>query len=93
MMQKNFLDWVITRADLPTESVPGSTLVEIIGECRVLIENHCGVTKYGTNEICVKVSYGVLSVRGARLELSRMTKQQLVITGCIECISLIKGSR
>jgi sporulation protein YqfC len=87
------LERVVLGADLPGESLPGQPLVEIVGECRVLIENHHGVTVYGCNEICVKVRYGQLCICGAGLELSRMTKQQLVITGRIDGVSLQRGRR
>ncbi len=78
-------------ADLPGESMPGQTLVELAGDGRVLVENHCGVIAYGSSEICVKVRYGVLSVRGSGLKLARMTKEQLVIIGRIDCVSIHRG--
>ena len=90
-MEGNFFDWMSAKADLMTESIPGTTLVEISGDRRVLIECHGGVTTYGQKEICVKVSYGTICVQGTGLELVRMTKQQLVICGGIDCISLVRG--
>ncbi len=71
--------------------LPVVPLVEISGDRRVLIEHHQGVVAYGRHEICVRVRYGVLSVRGSGLNLARMTKEQLVICGCIECVHLIKN--
>ena len=81
------------RADLATESIPGIPLVEILGCQRVLIENHKGLTMYGCNEIRVKVSYGQLSICGSGLELASMTKQQLIITGQIDGLSLLRRAR
>lgn len=88
-MDEKFFDRMLARADLYSETAPGTTLVELVGNCRVLIENHCGVTAYGCNEICVKGTNGTLCVCGQKLELTRMTKQQLVITGHIDGISMI----
>lgn len=90
-MERNIFDWVVTHADLLSETAPGVTLVELAGDQRVLIENHRGVTTYGHTEIRVRVSYGMLCVCGRNLELARMTKQQLVITGCVDRVSLMKG--
>ena len=87
------IDKFAFHAELPSESAPGMPLVEIFGCQRVLIENHKGVTMYGCNEICVKVSYGQLSIRGSGLELARMTKQQLIISGQIEGVSIYRGVR
>lgn len=78
-------------AELPAEPLPGQTLVELAGDQRVLIERHMGVTQYGCNEILVKVSFGYVQVCGCALELARMSKQQLVITGRINGVSLHRG--
>ena len=89
-------NWMLRLADgldLPSESLPGVPIVEIVGHRRVLIENHMGVSRYGQDEICVKVSYGVISVQGNCLELAKMTREQLVIRGCVERISLIRKGR
>jgi len=76
------------RLDLPGESLPGQVVVEITGENRVLIEHHCGVREYSRERIGVKVKYGVLQVCGSCLELRCMTREQLVISGKIDCIVL-----
>lgn len=75
-------------ADLSDEVMPGQPVVEIAGQCRVLIENHMGVKGYSSERIVVKVKYGYVHVCGACLELSRMTSEQLVIRGRIDQISL-----
>jgi len=84
----SILERLTIAADLPDESVPGMPLVEIAGCGRVLVENHLGVTEYGPNQIRVRVKYGDVCVCGNRLELSRMTKGQLIIRGRVESISL-----
>ena len=78
-------------ADLPDEAIPGRPLVEIIDHSRVLIENHKGVTEYGVNMIRVKVKFGCICICGSHLELSRMTKGQLIITGNVDMIQLCRG--
>ncbi len=90
-MKRNFFDWMANRTDLITEAVPGRSLVEMAGDRRVLVENHRGVTQYGRKEIRVRVSYGMICVHGSCLELAQMTKEKLVITGCVEGISLFRG--
>lgn len=79
--------------DMPGETAPGLPLVEICGQRRVLIENHRGVGHYCTEQIRVRVAYGEVAVRGQGLELARMTRQQLVIRGCIEEVSLIRRGK
>lgn len=82
------LAWV---ADLPDEPIPGKPLVEILDSSRVLIENHCGVCEYGQNLIRIKTKSGSICVCGNHLELARMTKGQLVISGAIESVQLCGG--
>lgn len=86
-----FLERVVFGADLPAEHLPGVPIVEIAGEHRVLIENHQGVTAYGCREICVKVRFGTVSVCGVDLDLARMSRHQLVITGKIDSVSICRG--
>ena len=74
--------------NLQDEAIPGQPLIEIFGDCRVLVENHMGVTEYGDSVIRVKVKYGNVCVCGGNLELALMTKGQLIITGCIESVKL-----
>ena len=89
-MKNGFLERAILGADLPGEAVPGQPLVEIMGEHRVLIENHKGLIGYGCTEICVKVKFGHLRICGDDLSLTRMTKEQLVISGKIENVCLCR---
>ncbi len=77
-------------ADLGGEPLPMQPLVELAGDRRVLIENHRGVVQYSREKICVKVRYGTVAVCGCGLELSRMTREQLVISGRINEIQVIR---
>ena len=81
------VDQVMMRMDLPCEVTPGSSLVEIIGNRRVFIENQMGVSSYSQCSITVKVHCGFICVTGEDLELQPMTKNHLVITGVIFAVS------
>ena len=79
---------IISATDLGTEPPPRQPLVEIAGGRRVLIENHRGVSQYGSNEICVNVEYGSIHICGQKLDLSCMSKEQLIVNGIIESVRL-----
>ena len=83
-MKKHYLQSL----DLPDEPAPTESLIEIAGYRRVLIEHHYGVIAYCRERICIKVKYGLICVCGADLELSRMSREQLIISGCIHSITL-----
>lgn len=77
--------------DLPDERLPGHSLVEIMDDQRVLIEKHQGVCLYEPTMIHVKVKFGTVCICGCNLEIARMIKEQLIITGKVECVKLIRG--
>lgn len=66
--------------------LPGIPLVEVLGNSRVLIENHYGVTAYGDDLICVKVRCGHIEVNGTNLTLTRMSDSQIIVNGLINGI-------
>ena len=87
-MESGIMQRLTSAADLLDETPPGMPLVEIAGDSRVFIEHHCGVTEYGRCQICVRVRYGLVIISGNRLELTRMTKQVMIVTGIIENVRL-----
>lgn len=89
--KQSFIERMVTAVDLQDEPIPGLPLVEIAGERRVLIENHRGVMEYGTQTIRVKVKFGQICVCGSGLELARMNRGQLVISGRVDSVQLIRG--
>ena len=91
--RQDIFDRFTRNIDLMGESAPGQTLVEIGGYRRVLIEHHCGVKEYCRERIGIKVNFGMIMVCGSCLELTRMSKEQLVISGKIDCVSLMRRGK
>lgn len=77
-------------SDLLEEPLPAQPIVEIAGCGRVLIEHHLGVIAYCQERIVIKMKYGSVHVCGNYLELSRMSREQLIIRGQIEGVSLLR---
>lgn len=88
--RRGWIERLADSTDLQGEALPGQPLVELFSDRRVLIEHHGGVTEYGREKIQVKVRYGYVCICGGCLELARMTAEQLVITGRIDSVSLIR---
>ena len=85
---KRILHRLATAAQLEDEAIPRLPLVEIMNDQRVLIENHQGVVEYGELQISVKVNFGLVTVCGCDLDLARMMKGQLVVTGKIAAVQI-----
>ena len=88
---RELIDRIAHKYELDSVQTPGQPLVEILGNCRVIIENHCGITGYGPNEIRVRLKRGVYFVCGAGLKIAQMNHHMLVITGRIESVRFWGG--
>ena len=82
------MEFLADRAELEIEPMPAQPIVEIAGDHRVLVENHRGVSAYSAERILINVSFGTVCICGCGLRLIRMTKEQLVIRGRIDTVSL-----
>lgn len=87
---RQWIERLADSADLQGEAFPGQSVVELFGDRRLLVEHHGGVTEYGREKIILRMKFGYLCVCGGCLELARMTAEQLVITGRIDSVSLIR---
>ena len=83
-----FLEQLTQSADMSGECLPGQSRLELLGDNRVLIERHRGVQEYSRERIGIKMRYGQVVVCGCGLEMIHMTRDQLVIRGRIDCITL-----
>lgn len=87
---KGWIERLAEQADLQDAVFPGQPIVEVYGDRRVLIEHHTGVTKYGKDEICLRMKFGCLHIRGRDLEIAKMTNRQLVVTGQIDGMEIVR---
>ncbi len=89
----SFLEQLNEKTGLRSQQLPEQTIIEIAGDRRVLIENHYGVKEYSHEKIMVNVKFGCVCVDGCKLELMRMSRDQLVICGEINHVSLLRRGR
>ena len=85
-----FWERLASRAELETEPMPAQPIIEIGGDSRVLVENHCGVQAYCPEEILIGLKFGQVRVCGSRMVLTRMSREQLLIRGKIDAVALIR---
>ena len=88
MLKFEWLRKLADHAELEEEMVPGQPVVELLGEGRVLIEGHRGVSGYSEREIAVNTRIGVVKITGCNLKLTRMSVSRLIISGGISCVQL-----
>lgn len=89
----HWLRSVADHAELTDGILPGQTVVEVIGEGRVLVEGHNGVLEYNDCEVSTKVGYGVVKTIGCNLKLTVLDKDKLVVTGEVHRIELLRRTK
>lgn len=91
MPRRNIWEHIARELDLHEPSSHLAPLIELIDNRSVLIENHCGVTQYSEQKVCVKTVRGCVEIIGSGLHLIQMSKEQLCIQGCIHTLHLLGG--
>lgn len=91
MKRNTVLRRITEKAGLPAESISGVPLLELNGDDRILVENHICVMGYSEREILIRVSFGCIKIQGAGMVLACLKREQLVIHGKVESVSIIRG--
>ena len=91
--KKSMLGWLADAVSLPSELMTGRFLLELLGQGRILIENHQGVQEYANEKICVRTSFGSVSIFGRELHLSCLSRERLVIVGPVSQITVSREER
>ena len=92
MKRKRYiLQYVLDSSELGDESLPGQSVVELLGDSRIIIENHKRILQYDPLMISIRFSFGTLSIIGCNLQLRSMIGHKLLITGKIDRIELCRG--
>ena len=75
----------------PFNDIFRDSLIELLGDRRILIENHKGISSYDPCRIDLCVSYGVIEVWGQNLTISYISQDRVVIHGKICQLTLNRG--
>ena len=90
---RNWMERIVDGMELESELFPALPVIEIAGDRRILIERHRGILEYSGERIKVKVQYGAICICGSGLVVVRMSREQLVICGEINCVQLHRRCR
>lgn len=79
------------RADIPQELVFGWPRSVLLGDEKLIVEQHQGIYACTEREIMVRTKSGMLVISGEKLSLSRYSREDLVVFGKIEKLSYRPG--
>lgn len=65
-------------------------LVEVVGRCSVLVENHQGITLYNAQKVIVKSREGFVQIEGCMLKIKKISNEQLWVRGDICCVKFME---
>ncbi len=73
---------------MPEEVVSNVPKITIIGFNEILIENYKGILEYEEIYIRVNTYIGIININGFNLNLEQMSKDDILVTGKIDSITL-----
>lgn len=74
----------LKRADIPQELVLGWPRSVLLGDEKLIVEQHQGIFACTETEVALKTLCGLLVISGEKLSLSRYDRDGLVVFGKIE---------
>jgi len=69
--------------ELPDDIVLDLPRITMLGNQQLLIENHRGIIEYTSSCIKINLNQGCLCVRGEKLTLGHLQKEQILIEGIV----------
>lgn len=78
------------RTMMPGDIVSGSCCLTAMGQNEIVIENYRGILEYAPERLIVLTKKCRVEICGKRLEIAYYAKEEMKITGKIECISYKK---
>ena len=77
----------LRQAEIPQELVFGWLRSVLLGDERLIVEQHQGIYAYSEQEIVLRTLCGLLVITGQKLSLTRYDRDGLVVFGKIEKLS------
>lgn len=74
---------------MPKDVVLGASVVTILGNTEICIENYRGILEYTECLIRVQTKERQIRLAGKNLKIEYYTNDEMKITGCICCIEFV----
>ena len=87
-----FLRRAAERLDLPQDIAAGLPRIEFDGFSLCRLDRHRGILAYDRERIVIALVGGTVTLEGAELEVQRMHREALTVTGTIRQVSFDGGA-
>lgn len=71
---------------VPPEILTGFPVIELTGDCAIMVEQHHGILSYSDQEVIVSTNIGLVHVCGIGLAIRVMNRQKIILYGQIASI-------
>lgn len=75
--------------DLPLDALSNTPRTEIIGTCKVIVENFRGIIDYNENSFKINTHSGIIKIDGDELVISSITDEEVCVVGKIVRVEFI----
>jgi sporulation protein YqfC len=89
-LRKKLNEWTSHVIDLPPDVTLDMPRLTLIGNQRLLIENHRGVIHFTNEELKLEIHNGVIELLGSGLMISTISLEEILIEGRIDELKYIE---
>jgi sporulation protein YqfC len=81
--------WFTKQFQLPEDVMLELPRITMVGQIHAYIENHRGLVAFTDKEIILKMHKGFVRIKGEKLVLKTMVKEEIIVEGNIHDIQFI----
>ena len=91
MEREEIRERLASAASMPKDVVMGASVVTVLGDFEVCIENYRGITDYTESLVRVQTKSGQIRLTGSRLQSEYYTNDEMNVPGKMPTLQLIYG--
>ena len=83
-------EYISEKFELEKGMLTSDSVIELVGDEKLTIENHRGILRYSDEEMQIKASFGTVCISGKNLSVSELVCEEITVKGEICKIEFIK---
>ena len=91
MEREQIRERIASAASMPKDVVMGASVVTMLGDFEVCIENYRGITEYTDSLVRVQTKGGQIRLTGRRLQIEYYTNDEMKVTGSVVSLEFGEG--
>ena len=88
-MKKSKTEKIVATCQLPKDVCLGASLISIVGNQEIEVENFKNIIKLNTESIILQCKHYQLMIKGSHMEIKQYSKDGIIINGNLKEITFI----